>query len=51
MLHFRNEEIHELSENEKRALEQPFSSLYHFLIFLYTITQNSKPSRKPPTFA
>ena len=37
MLHFRNEEIHELSENEKRALEQPFSSLYHFLIFLVTI--------------
>ncbi len=40
MLHFRNEEIHELPENEKRAIERPFSSRYHFSIFLYTITQN-----------
>ena len=31
---------------EKRALEQPFFSRYHFSIFLYTITQNSKLSRK-----
>ena len=46
MLRFRNEEIHELSENEKRAIEQPFSPCYHFSIFLYTITQNSKLSRK-----
>ena len=46
MLHFINEEIHELPENEKRALEQPFSSRYHFTIFLYTITQNPILSRK-----
>ena len=32
MLHFRNEKIHELSENEKRAFEQPFS---HFVIFQF----------------
>ena len=31
---------------EKRALEQPFFSRYHFSIFLYTITQNPKLSRK-----
>ena len=31
---------------QKRAIEQPFSSRYHFLIFLYTITQNPKLSRK-----
>ena len=29
MLHFRNEEIHELPENEKRAIAQPFSLAYH----------------------
>ena len=46
MPHFRNEEIHELPENEKRAIEQPLPSRYHFSIFLYTITQNSKLSRK-----
>ena len=31
---------------EKRALEQPFFSRYHFSIFLYIITQNPKLSRK-----
>ncbi len=31
---------------QKRAIEQPFSSRYHFLIFLYTITQNPILSRK-----
>ncbi len=46
MLHFRNEEIHELLENEKRAVKQPFFSRYHFSIFLYTITQNPILSRK-----
>ncbi len=45
-LHFRNEEIHELPENEKRAIAQPSFSCYYFSIFLYTITQNSKLSRK-----
>ena len=30
MLYFKNEEIHELPENEKRAIEQPLS---HFVIF------------------
>ena len=45
-LHFRNEEFHELSENEKRAIAQPSFSCYYFSIFLYTITQNSILSRK-----
>ncbi len=31
---------------EKRALEQPFFSRYHFSIFLYIITQNPILSRK-----
>ena len=31
---------------QKRAIAQPFSSRYHFSIFLYTITQNSILSRK-----
>ena len=30
----------------KRTAKQPFSSRYHFLFFLYTITQNSILSRK-----
>ena len=30
----------------KRTIGQPFSSHYHFSIFLYTITQNPKLSRK-----
>ncbi len=34
MLHFRNEEIHELPENEKRAIDQSFcSSAAAFVIF------------------
>ena len=32
MLHFRNEEIYELPESEKRAIEQPF-----FLIIIFPL--------------
>ncbi len=43
MLYFRNEEIHELPENEKRALGQPFS---HFVIFQFFCIL----SRKTPNY-
>ena len=41
-LHFRNEEFHELSENEKRAIAQPSFSCYYFSIFLETHIQTRK---------
>lgn len=43
MLHFRNEEIHELPENEKRGIEQPFSPAIIFQFscpHLYTNTSS-----------
>jgi hypothetical protein len=43
MLYFRNEEIHELPENEKRAIDQPFS---HFVIFQFFCIL----SRKTPNY-
>ena len=34
------------SGKQKRTIAQPFFTIIHFSIFLYTITQNSKLSRK-----
>ncbi len=37
MLHFRNEEIHELPENEKRAIERPFSLFIIYPLFFIVL--------------